>query len=113
MDYIANRAPRTLLILDFYNESQLLLAMFTLIALFISLAYGFILFIASLALIFSTIQSVYIGSTLDLRAKILYPNSMQQPSKQQPTPPSLPTTVPNTPTQTTSRISSPPPTPCS
>lgn len=43
MDYIANRAPRTLLILNLHNESQLLPAMFTPIALPISPAYGFIL----------------------------------------------------------------------
>jgi glutathione S-transferase len=47
----------------------------------ISSSYGPVLFIAASALIFSTVQSVYIGSTLRPRAKILYPQLYATPEQ--------------------------------
>lgn len=44
-------------------------------------SYGLVLFVASSAFIFSTIQSVYIGATLRPGAKILYPQLYATPEQ--------------------------------
>lgn len=46
-----------------------------------SSSYGLVLFVTSLAFIFSTIQSIYIGATLRPRAKTLYPQLYATPEQ--------------------------------